>query len=67
MTRAFINNTSNNQLSAKKASISKIFDWYGDDFKTNGSLIDFINRYAKVKVNADADISFLEYDWALNE
>ena len=62
-TKAFINNTAYNKVSGASASLSKIFDWYGEDF---GDLITYINKYSKVKVAAGSEVKFLEYDWALN-
>lgn len=67
MTRAFVNNPAANQLSEKKVAISKIFDWYGEDFTKTGTLIEFLNRFARAQIKSDAQVSFLEYDWALNE
>jgi hypothetical protein len=68
VTRKFIANETHNQISAKKIKISKIFDWYGDDFKKgDNTVISFINQYSKLTVNADAKIEFLEYNWKLNE
>ena len=60
----FINNTDFNSIGKKKIELSKIFDWYKEDF---GDLIGYINKYATTKVNDNAKISFKEYDWALNE
>lgn len=62
--KKFINNPAFNKLSEKKAEISKIFEWYAADF---GKLIDFLNKYATTKVSAKAKVSYLEYDWGLNE
>lgn len=62
--KAFINNTSFNKITAKEVEVSKIFDWYSADFS---NLIEFLNRYASVKINANAKVKFKEYDWALNE
>lgn len=61
--RAFINNPNYNKISANSIQVSKIFDWYGEDF---GNLIDYLNKYSTTKINADAKVSFLEYDWSLN-
>ncbi len=62
--RAFINNSSFNTLGAKSVKLSKIFEWYREDF---GDLIAFLNRYAEVEIQSRAKISFVEYNWALNE
>jgi len=61
--KAFING-SLNEISAKKIKLSKIFDWYGEDF---GDLIAFLNEYSSTPINKNAKIEFVEYDWALNE
>lgn len=66
-TKGFINNPNKNKLSEKKVKLSKIFKWYKDDFTKNARLIDYINRYAAIQIQKDAQISFLEYDWSLNE
>lgn len=63
----FLNNSGKNKLNKNKVSLSKIFSWYKADFTSKGTLIDFLNRYAKMKINANAEIEYLEYDWGLNE
>lgn len=62
----FINDTSKNKISNNKVEISSIFDWFHDDFTRNGSLINFLNNYSKIKISPKAKISFLNYDWTLN-
>ena len=52
---------------AKSAELSKIFDWYKDDFKADGGAIAFINKRRSTQIPADAKISFQDYDWGLNE
>ena len=49
--------------------LSQIFDWYKVDFKAGGGVIAFINDYimTSVALAPKAKISYLEYDWALNE
>lgn len=63
-TRAFIRNPKFNSITATKASVSKIFEWYAADF---GDLKKFLNQYATVQVKSAATITFQEYDWALND
>jgi hypothetical protein len=67
--RYFINKTDKNQIkSAKKAKLSKIFRWYKGDFTDTGmTIIEYINQYADVKLNPNAKLDFLDYDWNLNE
>ncbi|MEO6039135.1 MAG: DUF547 domain-containing protein, partial [Saprospiraceae bacterium] len=62
--RLFINDKRFNTITAGKATVSKVFDWYGADF---GDLRKFLNRYANTQLKAAAAIRFKEYDWDLNE
>ena len=64
-----------------KLEVSKIFDWYGEDFKLGHrgitSVPAFLARYADRLADAPADreritslklpLSFLDYDWRLND
>jgi hypothetical protein len=61
MTRAFVNNSSYNEISSGGATVSKIFEWYGEDF---GDVKAFINKYSNTKINGS--LNFKEYDWSLN-
>ena len=63
----FINDPLRNVLSEDKIQISKIFQWFGKDFKTNGSIIDFLNQYSEITVNSNAKKSYVKYNWNLNE
>lgn len=62
-TKQFINSSAN-VLKPTDIKVSKIFDWYGKDF---GNIAEFIAKYAKTKVKSTANISFMDYDWRLNE
>lgn len=64
---SYINNPSHNKISPEKAELSQLFEWYKGDFTKKGSLIDYINKYSKVKLNPDAKISYMPYNWNLNE
>ena len=77
----FMGDRSRNRYAGGKLELSKIFDWYGDDFKLGhkgiASLPAFAARYAKQLADAPADqerirslkldVSFLDYDWKLND
>lgn len=63
----FINDTKRNEISFDRGEISKIFSWFTKDFTKEGSLIQFINKYSKVKLNKEAKIEYLDYDWSLND
>ena len=62
-TRAYIR-TLGKGWSASAAEVSKIFEWYKDDF---GDLPTFLNRYARTKIAPGATIKYAEYNWDLNE
>ena len=51
----------------KEVRVSKIFDWYRDQFELNGSIRTFINTHRFVSIPDDYDIGFFEYDWTLND
>ncbi len=63
-TREFINDGSQNTFSGKTIELSKIFDWYKEDF---GDILAYVNRYRDSKTPTDSKIIFKEYDWKLNE
>jgi len=63
----FINDSSRNKISGKKAQLSNIFKWYKGDFTENGTLVDYLNRYSNTKADEKAKVSYLTYDWGLNE
>ena len=65
-TKSFVNDTKRNKITASKAELSEIFNWFKSDFTANGTLIEFINKYSTVQINKDAKISHLTYDWSLN-
>ena len=65
--KSFINDKTKNTITANSIEISSIFDWFTADFKKKGTLIDFLNKYSAVKINAKAKISYKEYNWNLNE
>jgi len=80
-TQRFLSDRSRNRYADGKLEVSKIFDWYGGDFKLGHkgitSLPAFFARHAALLADAPADrerikaqglaISFLDYDWKLND
>jgi hypothetical protein len=64
LTRTFVNNTVENQLAGNQIKISNIFNWYKSDF---GEVITFLNRYSNAPVYKMAKITYMNYDWSLNE
>ncbi|MBT8253892.1 MAG: DUF547 domain-containing protein [Bacteroidia bacterium] len=66
-TRLFLSDTKRNSIAADAIEISKIFQWFARDFKSDGSVIDFINRYTDVDISPNARKRYKTYNWALNE
>lgn len=62
--------------SAKTVKLSKIFDWFADDFlsferrngNTSPNILDYVNRYRAegAKIPRDFAVSFFEYDKGIN-
>ena len=67
--KEFLGDKKRNEISASNPKVSSIFKFYGSDItKWSGkSLIDYINIYAPVKINAGAKLQYLDYDWSINE
>ncbi len=56
----------------KKVNISKIFDWFEDDFESRGGVLKFLSQYVgpadgKALLNRKLKVSYLKYNWDLNE
>lgn len=69
----FLSDHTRNRFDSKKNrfEVSKIFKWYGDDFKKRyGSVVNLLNFYGKYlkdkPKNIIIDIDYLDYDWNLN-
>ncbi len=81
MTKGFLRDRSRNRLENGNLAVSSIFNWYGDDFEQGWrdaeTLDEFFALYAdsldlseddiEALSDGDMDISFLEYDWRLND
>lgn len=79
-TQRFLKDRSRNQLKGDTLYVSKIFDWYGEDFEKGWggyqSLVQFFAGHSEAlglndadvkRLKAgDIDIEFLDYDWKLN-
>lgn len=66
-TRAFINSEKGVRERKGSVELSKIFDWYKEDFAAPEGVPGFINRYRAKPLPASAKLTFQEYDWQLNE
>ncbi|NNL82553.1 MAG: DUF547 domain-containing protein, partial [Winogradskyella sp.] len=61
-------NSDKNKLSANNPKLSEIFKWYKSDFlQISPSIIDYINQYADVQINANAELNYIQYNWDLND
>ena len=76
--RRFLSDRSRNRADDRGLWVSKIFDWYAEDFeKQAGSVQQWLARYADLlsddeQVRADVRaaslrLHYLEYDWSLND
>lgn len=65
--KAFLADDFRNKISSQELQLSKIFSWFKGDFTKGQSLIAFLNQYAPVPIEEGASISYLEYDWSLND
>jgi len=67
VTKSFIN-SNKNEISKNSVKLSSIFDWYKKDFTEDGkTLLDYINEYSEVKIDAGTTVNFKDYNWNLNE
>jgi Protein of unknown function, DUF547 len=63
----FLTDSKRNVVTTNNPKLSKLFDWYKGDFTKKTSLIEYINKYSKVKIDANAKLSYLDYSWKLND
>ena len=62
----FINDSYKNEVNTTKMEVSKLFNWYGGDFKKSDTIENWINKYAKTKAKSGTSITYKDYNWALN-
>jgi len=65
--RRFVNDPTRNtiDIDARRLELSRIFDWYADDFGGADAVDDYVDRYTDRDVRG-WPVSFLDYSWALN-
>ncbi|MBV6646209.1 MAG: DUF547 domain-containing protein [Cyclobacteriaceae bacterium] len=64
---AFINDPDRNIITEEKMQISKIFRWFKGDFTKQQNLIVFLNQFTEVQLTDETEVSYLDYNWQLNE
>lgn len=67
VTTVFINDPLKNNINKSSVKISKIFKWFKTDFPKREAFIAFLNSYSNIKILAQADVDYLNYNWDLNE
>jgi hypothetical protein len=63
----FINDPGKNKITENSLELSAIFKWYKSDFTEKRSLITYLQPYTRISIKEDAKISYIAYDWDLNE
>ncbi len=66
-TKEFLADEARNNISEDEIKLSKIFKWFAKDFKVEGSIIDFLNKYTEVEISSKAKKTFKDYNWDLND
>ena len=64
-TLAFLNDQGKNRFNGNDWKLSKIFEWYQDDWGKKDDVIAFIRQYRKDLKNPEK-IKYFEYNWDLN-
>jgi Protein of unknown function, DUF547 len=70
--REFINDRARNHIDAQQVALSRIFQWFAEDFVRNaGSVPAFVQRFVTDDKRAilgakSGDLRYLEYNWTLN-
>lgn len=65
---SFLNDKDKNRYDTKTNTlyISKIFDWFKEDFTKKSTLIEFVKSGMKIDIPENASIRYTDYDWNLN-
>ena len=70
--RAFINDPARNRLDPQQLALSRIFQWFAEDFvRSAGSVPGFVQRFVnddkkEILETRKADLHYLQYNWTLN-
>ena len=63
----FINDPKRNRLESNQLQLSAIFKWFKKDFTKESSLLEYVGQYLYEPLPENTKISYLDYDWSLNE
>jgi Protein of unknown function, DUF547 len=61
--KGFVRSKKYNTYDGNVVEVSKIFEWYGQDF---GDIRQFVNKYLTQQIPEGTQIGFRDYNWALN-
>ena len=69
LAKGFVNSERGVRLSAdnKSVALSKIFDWYKNDFAAGGGAVAFVNKRRTPPLPDDIKVTYQDYDWSLND
>lgn len=65
-TRGYVNSDRGVKANGGTAQLSKIFDWYKEDFGGDAGVSAFLKKHRKDKSDFKT-VSYQDYDWGLNE
>ncbi len=63
----YLNDRSMNIINQQSVQLSKIFEWFSEDFGDKKQKFGFITKYTKVDIDPQAKLSYLPYNWELND
>ena len=54
------------RLEGRRLRLSKIFDWFDEDFDAAGGVVAFVRPYLDFDPGPDPRLAWFDYDWSLN-
>ena len=63
----FVNKPIKNKITSQEIALSPIFNWFESDFTKKGDVLSFIQAYTEVELDAKIPVTYLDYDWNINE
>lgn len=68
LTQAFLNNSKYGvSIEGEEVSLSKIFEWYAEDFGGKENLLKWVGSQKNIDLGNKKIGSFIKYDWSLNK
>ncbi len=65
--KLFISQPRNVAVDGRTLRLSKIFDWFADDFKPVGGVLAFIAQRYEADLPQNPKLRYFDYDWRLNQ